>query len=85
MQLGFRTLFHTEIFCMSLGLVEIKIECVIACWTSLNVYFHGPKSQKFVLCGFGVIGPEVEAIHKSPIPSNKLEDFSSRASGYQHR
>ena len=35
----------------------------MAFWKALEVYFLVLKSPIFWFCGFGIIGPEVEAVH----------------------
>ena len=75
-QLGFGHRFLSEMFCTRLGLVELQIECMIACWKALDVYFLVLKSQIFLLSGFRDLGLEVEAVHWESESEQQIWRFS---------
>ena len=56
--------FYLKIFLMSLGVVDLQMTHMIVCWKSLYVYLLVLKSQPLLFSGFGVLRPEVEAVHR---------------------
>ena len=73
---GFEHRFLPEMFSTILGVIELQIEFMIACWKALDVYFLVLKSQIFLLSGFRDLGLEVEAAHWESESEQQIWRFS---------